>query len=360
MPSVSQLQDIVTLTRNSELAYGSWTSLANDLPGYPLYDTLLPRTVLRSSSKIEWPIGVAAPSSAEYSHVNHPLAISVPDLAKKARVQLAKVRNAVSWSVDEEELQGNPGEEQVVSVVTMRKSEFDAEMKRFMEHQLVRKPVSSSTTPQEIYGLGYWFPRKSGATTLELNGGGNPTGFSTGAGEIAVADVPRWGHAVCGFNKLSDDDLFDKLSEFFLRAKYEAPSSANTLDPSTPSRIVLCQHQVFTAWERLQTTANDNLKSDLGMWRGAINFRSVPVKVLHVISEDDSADKPNDHGLLYALDLNTLKLIVHSGFNFKLSEPTEDPNIPGQIKMWRQAYVQLLCTNREKNLVAETTNADLY
>jgi hypothetical protein len=117
---------------------------------------------------------------------------------------------------------------------------------------------------------------------------------------------------------------------------------------------------VFTAWERLQVSGNENFRSDVGMWRGAINFRGVPVKVWHVISEPDSPEKPSAYGVLYCLDLNTWKWLVHSGFNFNLSEPTQDPNIPGQIKMWRQAYCQLLCVNREKNLVATTTNAALY
>lgn len=359
MPSITQLADVVKLTRNTELAKGSWTSLQYSLPGYLYTEAVIPRKTLRSSSKVEWPIGVAGPSSAEYTSVNDPLTVSVPDLAKKARVTLAKVRNAVSWSVDEEELQGG-SDEQIVSVVAMRKSQFDMEMVEFIERALAQKPASSSTSPQQIYGLPYWFPHKASATDLELNGGEDPSGFALGAGELTVSDEPRWAHAVAGFSKLSDDDLFAKLSEFMHRAKYLAPQGASTIDPSTPNRIVLVQHQVFTAWEKLQVAGNENFRSDVGMWRGAINFRSIPVRIWHVISEPDSPQKPDSYGILYALDLNTLKWLVHSAFDFKLSDPVMDPNVPGQVKMWRQAYCQLLCTNRERNLTMHTTNADLY
>lgn len=359
MPSITQLADVVRLTRNTELVKGSWTSLQYSLPGYIYTEAVIPRKVLRSSAKIEWPIGVAAQSSAQYTQVNDPLTVSVPDLAKKARVQLAKVRNAVSWSIDEDELQGG-SDEQIVSVVALRKSQFDLEMVEFIERQLARKPVSSSVNPQQIYGLPYWFPHSTTATDLQLNGGADPSGFALGAGEVLKADVPRWAHAVCGFNKLSDDDLFGKISEFMHRAKYLAPESASPIDPSTPDRVILTQHQVFTQWEKLQVAGNENFRSDVGMWRGAVNFRSIPVKIWHVISEEDSPEKPSGYGILYCLDLNTLKWLVHAGFDFKLSEPVADPNVPGQIKMWRQAYCQLLCTNRERNLTAYTANADLY
>jgi hypothetical protein len=63
---------------------------------------------------------------------------------------------------------------------------------------------------------------------------------------------------------------------------------------------------------------------------------------------------------LYALDLSSFKWVVHSGFDFTLSNPMEDPFVPGQVRQWRQAYCQLVCVNREKNLAARTSNASLY
>ena len=135
------------------------------------------------------------------------------------------------------------------------------------------------------------------------------------------------------------------------------PDGANTIDSSTPDRCILVNHAVFTAWELLQVVANDNPRNDIGMWRGAINFNSTPVKILHAQSEPTSAATPSDHALVYCLDLNTLKLWIHSDFNFLLGDPIIDQNVPGQVKQWRQLYAQLACINREKNLVAYTTNS---
>lgn len=359
MINIAAIADILNLTRATELQKGSWVSLSSDLPGYDLYQALLPRLSKKSSFDIAFTIAIDGADTAEYSSVNKPLQVSIPTINKRVSVRLAKVRKATAYSRDEQELQGG-SEEELVDVVMQRKAErLDQPLLSFMEHKLCDAPASSTMTEQELYGLKYWFPRDSGATALELNGGGNPTGFSGGAAGLTVADVPRWGHAVCGFTEVSDTDLLDKLHEFFIRVNYHVPEGAKTIGSAVADRITLCQHPVFRTWARLQTAANDDLKSDIGVWRNAISFMSQPVKVLHAISEPGSPQTPSDHGLLYNLDLNTLQLVMHSTLNFGL-EQNQDPNVPGTVKVWREGYAQLLCTNRERNLVANTTNSDLY
>lgn len=359
MPSIKTIGDVLRQTRNTELEKGSWVSLSSDLADYPFYSHLVKKTTRRSSFTYAWSLTIGTPNDTAYSQVNDPLQVSVPDISKRLTVDLSKVRKAIGYARDEQELQGTD-EEQLVDVVLQRKAEqLDQPLLSFMEHELASDGGTSSDSKTQIYGLKYWLPRSSTATTLALNGGGNPANFSAGAANLTVADVPRWAHAVADFAQVSDSDLFDKVNEFLIRVNYHVPEGAKTIDTASSQRCILCQHPVYLEWVRQQTTANDDLRDDLGMWRGAINFMSIPVKWWPVISEPGGSETPSDHGLLYVLDLNTFKLVTHSAYNFDL-ETAIDPNVPGTVKLWREGYTQLICVNREKNATFSTTNSDLY
>ena len=352
--AVNKLFDLAAWTRSTEYMQGGYVSLTEPLAGYTLFDALMERQVIRSTSKINFQLATQAANSYETVQVGDPIQVSVPKTANSVQLVWAKKRTSLAYYADEEAFNNVGSADEIIDVVAQRKVEHDAEFRRNLEVELANS--SSHPTKNDVMGLKDWFPAKTTATDLELNGGGDISAKEyTGP---TTAAVPRFANAVCGFNKLSDDDLFKKISDFYHTAKYYVPEGARTIDSASPSRCVLCNVPTFLKWEELQTAANDDLRNDLGMWRGAINFRSTPVKILHAQSDPDSAATPDGHALVYALDLNTVKLWIHKDYNFTLSEPTKDPNIPGQVKMWREAYVQLACINREKNLTAYTTNTD--
>ena len=351
--NVDKLVDLAAWTRATEYKKGGYVSLTEPLPDYPLYDMLMPREVIRSTPTIRYQMVDQPANSFEMTQVGEPIQVSIPKHSNTVSLLWAKARTAWAYFADEDAFNG-AGEDQIVDVVAARKVEHDAEFRRNLEVKCANSRNEASKN--DFMGLKDWLPRDSSATDLELNGGGDVSAAEyTGP---TVAEVPRWGHAVAGFTAVTDNDLLNKISEFYHRVKYYVPEGARTIDSGSPTRCILCNANVFLTWERLQTVANDDLRNDLGMWRGAINFRSTPVKILHAQSEPDSAATPEDHALVYCLDLNTMKWFVHSDFNFVLSEPIKDPNVPGQVKMWRELYAQMAFINREKNLVLNSTTAD--
>lgn len=349
MPSVQQLADLVALTQNTFETRGRWESIAQQYPDYLwVQQAFRARRMSRvTSPTIEWALEVAAATSFESSYVNHPLSVSVPDIAQKASVPLIKVRTSVGWTRDERELQGT-SIEQLVNVIEMRMAKHERDYIEGMENAFVTKPATSTTFPNELFGLEYWLPTLSGATTLTMNGGGDPAGFTAGAGGITVASVDRWAHAVAGWTAASDDDLFQKLSEFLNRARYFAPVPIPSLTPETPTRQILIQMPLRLVMEELQTAANDNLRNDVGMFRNSLNFRSIPMTVWHAISETGAPNLPTE-GRLYVIDWNTFEWVFHSAYDGRVSPPVQDPLVPGAIRQWREVYTQVKCLNREKN-----------
>ena len=358
---IGQIQDIINLTRATELQKGSWVSLSADLADYPLQSVLIPRVTKKSSYRYEWTVSTAngpTTNGAEYSSVNKPVQASVVSQSKRLGIDLCKIRAHTAFARDERDLQGG-SEEELVDIVMLRESEkLNLPLASFLEHKLAGKPSSGSPSEQELYGLQYWFRADTTATDLELNGGADPENYPSGAADLTVAAVPRWAHAVAGYNKVSDDDLFDKLHEFRIRCNYYTPEGVNALNGGTPNRAILVQHPTFLEWARIQTAANDDLRSDVGMWRNALNSMGTPVKWLPVISTPGSPETPTTYGLAYDLDLNTVKLLMHSDWNFD-KEVMDKADTPGTIVVFREGYCQLACTDREKNLVLTTSNPDL-
>lgn len=350
--NVQSLVDLANWTRDTEYRKGGYICLTEPLPDYPLFNLLMEREQVRSTPNLRYQFVVDRPESFEITQVGEPIQVSLPKHSQNISLNWAKARTSWAYYTDEEAFNG-ASDDEIIDVVSARKVEHDAEFRRSLEVKFAG--AASEASKNDIIGLKDWLPAKTTATDLELNGGADVAYGTTG---ITVGDTPRWGHAVAGFSQLSDTDLFDKLSKFMHRSKYYVPEGARNVDPGDPSRCILCNFPTFTIWERLQTAANDDLRNDLGMWRGSINFRSVPVKILHAQSEPDSAATPSGHALLYMLDLNTWRFFVHPNFNFALSEPMKDPNVPGAIKQWRELYGQIACLNREKNLVCYTTESE--
>lgn len=352
--NVQSLADLAAWTRATEYKKGGYVSLTEPLPDYPLFNMLLQRETIKSTPRINFQLLVDPPNSFQVVQVADPVSVSIPNHAKTAQLNWCKMRTAWAYYTDEEAFNG-AGDDEIIDVVTARKVEHDAEFRRNLELKLAGE--ASETVKNDIIGLKDWLPVGSTNETddLTLNGGGD---VAYGLSGITVSDVPRWAHATAGFTKLSDDDLFDKLSRFMHNSKYYVPDGARSIESGEASRCILANTNIFTQWERLQTVSNDNLGSDVGKWRGTINFRSVPVKKNYAQSVAGNGVTPDDHALLYMLDLNTWKFFVHSDFNFVLDDPVISQDVPGEVKQWRQLYAQLACVNREKNLVCYTEQAD--
>ncbi len=369
---VSRIADMVRATRATELFKGSWLDLVPALRGYPLVKRFFVKRTEKTADRVKWRIAVDSTPSTQLSvegfHVGaySQLQVSKGENLKELDMKLAKVRQAMAISKDEISLNGggNTGEQLLDLYNEKLVHELDQPLLTKLELVLGGTWSVVSPTIQETCGLRYWLPADSTATTLEINGGGNPfaangSEITAGAANMPVATAPRTAHGVCGFNKVSDDDLFGKLWEFRVRMNRFVPEGASAINSSGDNRVILCQTPVLKDWMGLQVIANDNPKNDLGKMRESAKFMSADVEALPVIDTIGSPLRPTDHGLLYDLDLDSFDYRVHSDWNFELQEDMKE-STPDVKVLYRQAYHQLACKDREKNLVAYTANTALY
>lgn len=349
--AVTKLRDLVNWTRVTEYRQGGYVDLSEPLPDYPLWMNLLQREVIKSTPQVRYQLVTADESSEEVVEVGDPVQVSPTSHSNSVTLNWCKRRNTTVWYPDEEAFNGIGSPEGIVDVVATRKTQFDAEPRRATEVQIAGDSVHA--TKDDIIPLRSWLPPSSSATDLELNGGADvSTKEYSGP---TVAEIPEWGHAVCGFDVIENDLLF-KIDEFMDRVNYFAPDGSKNIIPGSPNRIGLLNHKIYSEWKDLQTIANDNLQDDLGMWRAAVHFRSVPFINLPAWTEPQSAAKPSGEALVSVLDLNAIKFWIHSDFNFKLYPAYVDFH-DGGVKLKRERYTQLAFLSRRNHLMARTTNA---
>lgn len=364
MSALSSLRDHVNLTRATELQKGGWASLSSPLPDYPLYSALLPRLVKKSSDTYSFTIstdevGKTTNLTGFFVGVGSTIQPAQHAATRRATVALAKAREVTTISEDQRELQGSDDTQLADQIALIKAEQLDLPLLAKQEFTMARSP-GGSETETEVFGLPYWFPHDAAATDIELYGGDDPTGYAGGAAGVTVAQVPRWAHAVGGFNAVSDADLFDKLQTFLIRVNAYVPEGVKAIDSGAPDRCGLMQHPVAVNWSRVQKLSNDNPGRDLGMWRDAIWYSSIPFKTWHAISEPDSPTCPSGYGLIYLLDLSTLQLVFHSTYGGMFNLQTREPqDQPGVIWLFREGYYQLICKRRNRNLVLYTANPDL-
>jgi len=385
---IGRIADLVRSTRATEFMRGSWLDLVAQLRGYPLTSRLFARRVEKSTDRIKWRVAIDQNPGLQSNITGfHVGAYSTVQTAgqenlKELDIKLCKVRKAMAISKDEIVMNQGSGDEQLLDLYQEKLvHSLDFPLMSLLEYALAGTTSAVAPSIQETTGLRYWLPADLQATDLEMNGGGNPVAGSgaqgyynssgtavgsevtTGAANLTVAAAPRWAHAVCGFDKVSDDDLFGKLWEFGLRCNKFVPEGAMTFNTAGSNRLVLCQTPVMKAWVHLQVVANDNPGSDLGRMRDQVMFMSTPVETLPVIDTPSSplytGNATNAHGVLYDLDLDSFKYQIHPEWNFALEEDTKD-STPDVKVLYRQAYQQLACIDRSKNLVAATDNSALY
>lgn len=376
---ISKVADMVRATRATEKYKGGWIDLTSALRGYPLVKRFFAKHVQRSADRIKWRIAVDQNAAATMSlagfHVGAYSQIQAAgqENLKELDMKLAKVRQVMAISKDEIELNkgGGDGGEQLLDLYNEKVvHSLDQPLLTKLEMALAGSWSVISPNIQETAGLRYWLPAQNAAATLAsttaltLNGGANPFALdgneiTAGAANMPVATAPRYAHAVCGFSKVSDDDLLGKIWEFRNRVNKFVPDGASGVNSNGTNRQILCQTPVLKDWMHLQVIANDNPRNDLGKYRDTAMFMSSSVEALPVIDTIGSPLRPTTSGLFYDLDIDSFDYMVHSAWNFELEEDSKE-STPDVKVLYRQAYQQLACKDREKNLVGLTTVAGLY
>lgn len=155
------------------------------------------------------------------------------------------------------------------------------------ENQLWSAPTSSTQRPRPLSGIPHWLQR----STMTGFNGGDPSGFSAGAGNILVADVPNSRNYTDTYSEVSNDNLFAKMRRACKRCNFKAPDPYPAAVPMEPNWIFYTDGDTSDEIDTELHNWNDNI-TDAGKFYGMGKFRGIKFDWVPVF--DDATSSARD------------------------------------------------------------------
>jgi len=229
---------------------------------------------------------------------------SVADVFVEGSVPWRHSETSYAWDLHEFDM--NMGEEEIFDLITARRFDSMVDLAKLLENDFWSKPSSSSdtTTP---FGLGYWIVYNA---TTGFNGG-NPSGFTAGAGGIDSDTYTRWKNFTANYSAVTKSDLIKTLRLAVYKTNFKAPMPSPGNTPEI-RRALYTNYDVVAEMESLLEAQNENLGNDLASKDGMVMLRGVPV--ITVPQLDDTA-----HDAVFGIDWSQFKPVFLRGWYIKES-----------------------------------------
>lgn len=212
------------------------------------------------------------------------------------------------------------------------------------EEALWSSPASSSERPRKMSGFPFWL------TTSATEGftGGDPTGFSSGAGNVTVASVPGWRPWSGTYPEVSNDGLFSRMRNACRKTYFEAPDPYPQATPKKPNWMFYTDSVTLELVERELHSWNDNIR-DPAKFYNMGQFNSIPFKWVPLFEKSDSAAYDTTSPV-YGINWATFKFEFMEGkaLNFHKAERAMNSGHNVMQSNW-DASCNLKCLDRRAN-----------
>jgi hypothetical protein len=278
--SAEQIADLVSTTLN-ELGRGKWTDIASVYQEYYALPKLLKQEKVQfdSGPEIELQVMHKYGGNAKHTGLYATDDVNSEDIMAKGKIPWR--HSTTNWSYDEREITMNAAPSKIVDLVKTKRAGAMGGLAELMETALWSKPASSAdvTTP---FGLTYWIVKYDGTGGFD---GGNPTGFTSGAGNISSSTYTRWANWAAQYTTSDKADLISKMRKAYTKIQFKSPvdyPSASGADRYT----IYTNYDGLAALEDIGESQNENLGRDVASMDGKIVFRGNKVDYVPYLDND--------------------------------------------------------------------------
>lgn len=267
-----EIGDLVTSTLD-DLGRGSFEQIATDLTEHEAMSRILKRdkVAFQSGTGIQWTVMVKDSGNAKNIGMFQEDATDVQDVLKQASVPWR--HTVTSWAFDRRELLMNRGAAEIVDLLRVRRADGMISLSKLMEKNFWSKPADS-TDETEPFGVPYWLVKNA----TEGFNGGNPAGFSSGAGNLSSSTYPKWSNWSAKYVNFSKADLIRKLRKGHRNIMFKSPVSIPDFRRGAGQKYRLYTNEsVIAAIEDLGEAQNENLGRDIASLDGTMVFKGNPI-----------------------------------------------------------------------------------
>lgn len=202
-----------------------------------------------------------------------------------------------NYSFERREILVNSGRSMIVRLMQARRIQGLISMALKCETQGWSKPASSSNKT-DVFGVPYWVIKPtSGQQDFHSDSNGDPSGFTAGAGGLAVSDYGQWGNYGWDYATISKDDLFRGMRKGCHLTNWESPVNVPDFMRGRGQQYrFLTNIDVVTEAEEIGEGQNENLGRDLApyaasdvyMYASQLTFRRFPIVYVPQLDSDTS------------------------------------------------------------------------
>lgn len=335
------IADLVTTTQR-DLGPMKWTDISTGTQEYVAMPKLLKKekVTFGSGYGIQWNVMVTTSGNAQNVGLYATDTVNVGDVMKTANIPWR--HTVTSYAFDRREVSMNREPARIVDLVKTRRADAMISMADKMETDFWGKPATSAdeVTP---FGVKYWICM--GSTNAGFNGG-DPSGFSSGAGGLASATYTRWQNYTAGYTSVTKDDLVAKWRKASTFTNFKPPVDMPDYNRGTKYGYYT-NYSVIGALETLLENQNDNLGNDVASKDGSTLFRRVPVMWVPFL--EGTSQNP-----IYGINWGTFYPAFLEGEYMREDSPIMAPSQHNVMNVFIDNTYNWCCKNRRSNFVLAT------
>lgn len=291
--------------------------------------------------QLNWKVQTSNTGTAKWSELYDQDTTAVSDLTSQAKQQWAKSTVNFSYDVDEDVMQSD--RETIIREIEVREHSMYNDWFELQETAIWSSPTSDTQSPRPMSGVPFWLQKND---TVGFNGG-DPSGFTNGAGNILTTSVSNWKNYTGKYTSVSRDDLIKKWRKavaftYFLAPKQFAELGGGKGDSDW------CFFTTYNVLEELETnleSRNDNLGTDLAKYMGAPVFKGNPIVWVPYLQENDSEDP------IYGVNFRTFKFFFRKGKKMLRHPPKQAAKQHTVREVHMDTWGNTVCYNRRRNFV---------
>ena len=340
-----QLDDLVELSYNTMVKRHTWVDISLANQEY-VFSRLIEGKAgeLKSGPKCLFKLQVRNLQSARWTGLYSKDSYDARNLAIGGEEVWSKITANYTYDVDEPEFQsGDPGE--IVDELQMREHASENNMIEILESAGWTAPASSAVDPMPVKGFPYWAVKNAS----EGFNGGNPSGFSLGAGSVDASVYTKWKNYTFSFSGITRQDFIAKLIKAIEFTKFKAPHQYSATNDEKP------KFELWTTWDVLEgcqqylDARNDNLKDLAGM-AGSSKIMGIALDWCPELtnSGQDGYDSQNP---IYGINWSVIKMYRKKGADMRRNKPIMVPGQHDTRAVHRDGWLQLVCTDRRRLFV---------
>lgn len=298
----------------------------------------------KTGSRASWNIMYRKGSSGKHADWTEKDTVSIQNVTKSGYAQWVHATYNVSWFRQELLMVQNDPDALFDLMAARHASEQIGFLEDVLEPALWGAPTSEEDAQTTPMGIPFWIQKDADTTPAGDWNGGDPSGFSNGAGGLPTATYSGWKNWTAGYTDISNADLFRKMRYSFKKLGFKKPRILNKgqMAESTRNTHLYCGLDTQLDAVDVARTNNDSIGWDLGAGDGETKFYGHELEYIPYL--DNDSDAP-----IYMVNTDTLFPLVLKGDRFRESEPMMSNEQHNCFAVYTDLTYQYACDNRRRN-----------